>query len=81
MFRMQGTTGTTSGNVAWGLLSSDIIEGVYMYRLTTRASSNVTGASSAIIPVQNREIIVLYNSSNSGNFNLYAVGYKRKGII
>ena len=52
-----------------------------MYRLTTRTSSNVTGSSSTIIPVQNREIIVPYNSSNTGSFNLHAVGYKRKGII
>ena len=81
LFSMLGSTAATTGSYQYGLLTTDIItQTARIYIARTTAAVGVTGAGTVILPVgTGRTVTVMAHSSNTGTFNLYALGYRRIG--
>ena len=75
------STGTTSGNIHQLRLSSSIVQTVVQLAYAiTRADNYSTGGGNCILPISaDKKVIVRGYSNNTGNYTLYARGYRRIG--
>ena len=81
LFTGQATSGASSGNVCNIHLKTDIIaDYVYFARAVTKTTSNNSTYGTCILPVgTGRTVTAVAYSNNTGNFYLYARGYRRIG--
>lgn len=83
LFTMNGQTKAAANSYSYGILSTDIITSncyVFIARTAMNTTNAIQGGGSIILPVgTGRTVTVGYNSKNSGNYSLNAVGYRRIG--
>lgn len=80
LFAVNATSGTSSGNRIYITLQSDISTAVETAYAIPRSNSSVTAYGTCILAVgSGRKVTVAANSTPTGNYYLYACGYRRIG--